>query len=208
MSYETTLIKDNWFGVLARRKRELLLNNASKGAKMLIAVFGGASFPKDSPVLEAAYRIGFQLAQNGAMVFNGGYGGVMNASAAGAVAADVETIGVTCDNLRRSAHSEFIRNEWKVDRWDQRLLALVWLADGYIVMPGSSGTLVELSLVIETQIKGFIPGRPVVCFSDFWEQTVKRIDSAADRIKFSDSPEECVKIVTGRKSSRNHKDPD
>lgn len=197
MGYETTVIGENWFGILARRKRELLFDKASKGSKLLIAVFGGASFTENSPVWKSAYDIGYQLAQSGGIVFNGGYSGVMDASASGAVAAGGDTVGVTCDNLRRSAPSQFIMNEWKVDRWDQRLLALIWLADGYIIMPGSSGTLVELSLVIETQTKGFIPNRSVVCFGKYWEQIVKRIEGTDHRIRFSESPEECVRIVTG-----------
>lgn len=196
MNTETSVIKESWFELLAYRKRELLRSIGSgSGSTRLIAVFGGSAFQRKSRVWKYAFQVGSELAKRNAIVINGGYGGVMEASAAGARECDGHAIGVTCKNLPESSPNKYIDNEWKVERWDQRLVVLVWLSDGYIVMPGSSGTLVELSMLIETQMKEFIPMRPIACFSRHWRPIVKRVLDNPAMIHFTDDVSECVDIV-------------
>ncbi len=192
---EISVIDESWFQILARRKRELKSKRQGSPNSRLIAVFGGSAPVKDSRQYTDAFLIGAELAKRGAIVFNGGYGGVMDASAAGAQSEGGISVGVTCDNIPEGKLSDSLTHEWHVDRWDQRLFALVFLADGYAVMPGSSGTLVELSMVIETQMKGFIPERPVVCFGRYWQPVVKRIAGTKVAIKFSGKPDRVADIL-------------
>ncbi len=193
---ETTLINESWLAILARRKREILIGHDSQHPCRFIAVFGGSSVQEDSPTWRKVFRLGRELALRGAVVYNGGYGGVMAASAAGARSVGGNAVGVTCDNLPEKDPNPYIDMEWRLDRWDERLLSLVWLADGYAVMPGSSGTLVELSMVIETQLKGFIPTRPVVCLGSYWKPVVRRIYGTGSMVLFAGSPIECAKLLT------------
>lgn len=189
-----SVISESWFRVVAQRKRDLMMQEGEK-ALPLIAVFGGAAAIKGDEAWGLSYEIGKELGRRKAAVINGGYGGVMEASAKGVVETGGVSVGVTCANLSLNAPNKYIQNEWHLDRWDQRLLALIWLADGYVVMPGSSGTLVELSMVIETQGKGFVPARPVVCVGDYWKSIVDRILSTKGNVHFSDDPKRCVDIV-------------
>ena len=106
-------------------------------------------------------------------------------------------MGVTCSDLPEKQANPFIVHEWLCERWDQRLLGLVWLADGYVVLPGSSGTLVELSMVIETQLKEFIPIRPAVCFGSFWKPVVQRIIGTNKIVHFAGTAKLCAKLAVG-----------
>ncbi len=192
---EVSFIKESWFEILASRKRELLTTVHGSRKPRLIAVFGGSAVKKGSKAWRWSYDTGAALAKRGAIVMNGAYGGVMEASAAGAQDAGGITVGITCSNLPVNEPNEYIQHRWHVPRWDQRLLALVFLADGYVVMPGSSGTLVELSVVIETQLKGFIPIRPVVCYGRYWQPVVKRIIQPDGMVYFARKPEQVAQIV-------------
>lgn len=191
---EISVIRESWFEILAHRKSELKLDKAS-GNRRMIAVFGGAAPSKDSPNYKGAFKVGRELAKRGAIVVNGGFGGVMEASAAGARSVSGTTVGITCSNLPAKVN-DFIEVEWQVNRWDQRLLALVFLSDCYAVLPGGSGTLVELSVVIETQIKGFIPARPVVCLGQHWLPVVKRISGTTDMVSFARTASKLAEVLT------------
>ncbi len=194
---EISVIKESWFEILVHRKSELQQQITETGKLRMIAVFGGAVPSKDSNSYKRAFAVGKELAKRGAIVVNGGYGGVMEASAAGAHSAGGTTIGITCTNLPGKLN-EFIDIEWHVNRWDQRLLALVFLCHGYAVMPGASGTLVELSAVIETQFKGFIPPRPVVCLGRYWNSVVKRIGGTSEMVTFARTPSNLAEILTSK----------
>lgn len=189
-----SVISESWFRVVAQRKHDLILKEGDK-ALPLIAIYGGSAAVEGDGDWKMSFEIGRELGRRGAAVINGGYGGVMEASARGVVEEGGVSVGITCDNLSARKPNRYIQHEWKLDRWDQRLLALIWLADGYIVMPGSSGTLVELSMVIETQNKGFVPARPIVCVGNYWESIVDRILGMRDAVQFSDDPIECVNLM-------------
>ncbi|MBM3329570.1 MAG: LOG family protein [Calditrichaeota bacterium] len=190
-----SVLDDGWFKVLAQQKRQIPLERGGNGPLPFIAVFGSAQVDPASAIWQNAFRLGVELARRGAVVINGGYGGLMEASSAGARSAGGITVGVTCDNLPEDAPNPYIDHEWKTDRWDQRLLALVWLADGYCVLPGSSGTMVELAMVVETQLKGFIPRRPIVCLTRFWQPVVRRVVAEPTMVQFAPTPRECANLV-------------
>lgn len=192
---ETSVINEGWFTLLAQRKSKLKYQSGGDRPRRLIAVFGGAEIHRGSPAWKRTFNLGLELAKQGAIVMNGGYGGIMEASAEGARSIDGDAVGITCDNLPVRDVNEFINQVWHVNRWDRRLLALVWLADGYIILPGESGTLVELSMVIETQLKGFIPARPIVCLGSYWKSVVNRIDGTRKMVSFGQTPQECVDMV-------------
>ena len=192
---EVSLVNESWLSIYARSKRSLQLGQDKNSPRRLIAVFGGNATGEDSSSWQNSYKVGQEVAKRGGIVINGGYHGVMEASAAGARSVDGVTIGVSCDNLPEEHVNQYIVHEWNLKRWDQRLMTLVWLSDGYVVMPGSSGTLVELSMVVETQFKGFIPSRPVVCLGDYWKPVVERIAGTRDLVSFASTPEECVEML-------------
>jgi len=191
---EISVVDESWFNILARQKRELKFADSLSNPHDFIAVFGGAGASPDTPEGKAAYDIGKAIAESGAIVMNGGNSGMMEFSAAGARSVGGTTVGITCENLPGKAN-RYLMHEWSLERWDQRLLSLVFLADGYVVMPGSSGTLVEISMVIETQNKGFIPARPVVCWGEHWKPVVERIPEAMPIVKYARSAEQVIQLL-------------
>ncbi len=61
-----------------------------------VTIFGSSIPTEDSGPYEEARRLGFLLAKQGYGIVNGGYGGLMEATARGARDAGGRTVGVTC----------------------------------------------------------------------------------------------------------------
>jgi predicted Rossmann-fold nucleotide-binding protein len=107
------------------------------------------------------------LAQAGFAVATGGYGGVMEGVSRGAKEAAGKVFGVTGEVFRSPAN-RWVEEEIRVKNWQERLVKLVELGAGYVVLPGGTGTLVELSVVWEWINKGFLPVKPLVILGEFW----------------------------------------
>lgn len=141
----------------------------------IITIFG-SSFPKPGDdEYEFAYQLGKKLGENGFSICNGGFYGTMEASAKGAVAVGSSTIGITIDSFGLKAN-KFIQNEIKCKSLFERITKLIELGDGYIVLKGGTGTLLELSAVWELTNKNLIKKKPIAAHKDYWNDLVKLID--------------------------------
>lgn len=192
---EITIISDSWFMTMAQRKQELRRRLGSNA--QFIAVFGSSMTEPGSRDWIRAFEAGAALARAGAVTMSGGYKGIMEAASAGAASVGGTVVGITCRNLPEKSANPYVTDDWSTERWDQRLIALVWLADGYILCPGSSGTLVELSMVLETQARGFLPIRHVVGLGPFWKSVVQRIVDSDRLISFASTPRKAAQLVLG-----------
>lgn len=162
-----------------------------------IAVFGTSKAGESDPDFQLAYQVGYSLAAAGFVIANGGYGGTMLASAKGATAAGGRVLGVTCRAFRRGKANPFVTEEIPTDALDQRLAKLVELGDGYVVLPGGTGTLLELATIWEHKNKGFeTAGKPILVFQPFWEPVIKAMQEADSRsagcITVVDTPDQVV----------------
>ena len=119
-----------------------------------VTVFGSSSPAPGSPAYAAAYRIGRAVARHGLELVNGGYSGTMAAAAEGARAAGGRVIGVTVSTFTYARPNPYLSREIRARDLFARLTRLIALGDIYAVLPGSTGTLVELSLVWELLNKG------------------------------------------------------
>jgi len=166
-----------------------------------VTIFGtGRAKPADSAYM-LAYRIGKLLARAGFIIANGGYGGTMLAAAKGAAEAGGEIIGVTCSAFKRSSANEYVTREIVTDSLDERLDTLIKLGQGYVVLPGGTGTLLELAKVWELKNKGFLEaGRPIILVSGFWKPLVDLVaadDPRSSRyVSRADEPEQVKDILT------------
>ena len=143
----------------------------------VVTVFG-SSFPQPlSPAYQLAYDLGQAIAQAGWTLCNGGYGGTMEAAARGACEAGGHTIGVTCGAFgRRCGANAFIRQEIPTFDLLARLNTLVRLASAYVVLPGGTGTLLELALVWELLNKRMIRrAAPLVLLGKHWGPVVELV---------------------------------
>jgi len=163
-------------------------------ANNVVSVFGSNEPRAGEQAYRTARAVGRRLAELGFTVANGGYGGTMEASARGAKEADGQTIGVTC-SVWRSRPNNYIDHIFATHTLSQRVETLIAMGKaGYVVLPGATGTLLELATVWEMIEKSLIPARPVVSVGRFWGPLVRTISSARPKgagiITMVDTPDE------------------
>lgn len=154
-----------------------------------ITVFG-SSLPKPGePEYEDAYTIGKLLAQNGFNVCSGGAQGIMDAVSKGAVAEGKEAIGITVA-MFNAVSSKHLTHEVKCDTLFQRLDNLIEYGDGFIILPGGTGTLLEISLIWEMFNKEISNHRPIACLGELWKSIVAPME---ERVKYENRKTNLVK---------------
>ncbi len=166
----------------------------------VVTIFGtGRAKPGDS-AYELAEETGTLMARAGFAIANGGYGGTMSAAAKGANEAGGKIIGVTCSAFKGSKANQYITREIITDSLDERLDKLVKLGQAYIVLPGGTGTLLELAKVWELKNKGFLKtDKPIILLGDFWKPLIELLnidDPECSRyVKFVEEPKQAVKLI-------------
>ncbi len=142
-----------------------------------ITIFGSSLPGEGSAAYEEARLLGRRLAESGFAVCNGGYRGLMEASARGAREAGGHTIGVTC-TIWPAAANPWIAEEVRTNSFLERLLALIERGDAYVVLPGGTGTLAELALVWEMMNKSSLANtvggrKPLLVMERYWQPVVE-----------------------------------
>ncbi len=148
-----------------------------------VTIFGSSLPGEGSPAYTEARRLGRLLAQAGYAVCNGGYQGLMEATARGAREAGGHTIGVTCEIWPRAANP-WIVEEVRTATFSLRLMTLIERGDAYIVLPGGTGTLAELALTWEMMNKGTLSktvgGRkPFLVAAPYWQPVIACLQQEA-----------------------------
>ncbi|MBI4166615.1 MAG: LOG family protein [Acidobacteria bacterium] len=141
-----------------------------------ITIFGSSLPGEGSAAYEDARLLGRLLAERGYLVCNGGYGGLMAASARGARESGGHTIGVTCA-LWPAVANPWIVEEVRAATFLDRLINLIERGDAYVVLPGGTGTLAELALVWEMMNKSALAqtvgGRkPLLVVTPYWQPVI------------------------------------
>jgi len=167
----------------------------------IVSIFGTARARPGQPVFELAEDTGKLLARAGITIANGGYGGTMLASAKGAAEAGGQVIGVTCSAFK-ARPNQYITRQIVTHSLDERLDTLIKLGSAYIVLPGGTGTLLELAKVWELKNKGFLDAeKPVILVGDFWKPLLELVasdDSGSTRsVTQADGPDQAVRLITG-----------
>ncbi len=119
-----------------------------------VTVFGSSSPLPGTPAYAQAIQVGQIVARHGLELVNGGYTGTMEASARGAREAGGTAIGVTVRTFTYAPPNAWLTRVIEAPDLFRRLSVLMALGDLYVVLPGSTGTLVELSLAWEYFNKG------------------------------------------------------
>ena len=137
----------------------------------LIAVFGSSTTQQGEPGYRLAYDLGRELSRAGASVMTGGYSGAMEACSKGAREQGGHVVGVTVDLFE----SRSPMNRWVVERVHTshlyaRLEQMIERASGYVVLPGSIGTLTELFLAWTLVSVGGRAPAPLVLLGDHWTE--------------------------------------
>ena len=111
-----------------------------------LAVYCGSATPADPVYIETARAVGRALAERGiGVVYGGGKLGLMGAVADSALAAGGEVIGIIPQALvdAEVAHRGLTELH-VVDTMHQRKQAFTDLSDGFVNLPGGTGTMDEL----------------------------------------------------------------
>ncbi len=137
----------------------------------LIAVYGSSIAQEGDDAWRLAYALGRELVDAGADVMTGGYGGVMAACSKGAHEAGGRVVGVTVELFEARGPV----NPWVTERVHTpdlfaRLRHLVEHADGFVVAPGSVGTLTELFLTWTLVSVRSKADAPLVLLGDHWDE--------------------------------------
>lgn len=141
-----------------------------------ITIFGTGRAKRGDPAYAMAYDTGKALAQAGFAIVNGGYGGIMEAAAKGAAEAGGKSIGVVCSAFKSSTANKYITRTIVTSSLDERLDTLIKLGQAYIILPGGTGTLLELAKVWELKNKGFLESeKPIILVGRFWKPLLELV---------------------------------
>lgn len=151
--------------------------------KKNICVFCGASEGCRPEYREQAEQLGKILAQqNRRLIYGGGNKGLMGIIANAVLAHGGEVIGIIPERLVKAetAHHSLTRLE-VVDNMHQRKARLSELADGFVAMPGGTGTLEEVFEVWTGMQIGYHE-KPVALFNvaEFWQPMLNFLQHAVN----------------------------
>ncbi|MCX8650293.1 TIGR00730 family Rossman fold protein [Gilliamella sp. B2776] len=151
--------------------------------KKNICVFCGASEGNRAEYRVAAEQLGVLIAnQNRRLIYGGGNKGLMAVIANSVLAHGGEVIGIIPERLVKAetAHHNITRLE-VVENMHQRKARLCELADGFIAMPGGTGTLEEVFEVWTGMQIGYHE-KPVSLYNPakFWEPMMNFLQHAVD----------------------------
>ena len=173
----------------------------------VVTIFGSSRPKPDDEEYCRAYSLGAELARAGVVVCNGGYAGIMEASARGAKEAGGTTIGVSFTALGPKQHNPWIDRVVQEDTLIHRAMRLVELGDAYVILKGGTGTLLEFSLVWEYMNKGLLPEKPIILLGRFWNGVVdtlnnelawEGLEQCTRFVQQVDTPEDAIKALKSR----------
>ncbi|OHB55450.1 MAG: hypothetical protein A2Y07_07690 [Planctomycetes bacterium GWF2_50_10] len=169
-------------------------------SRKVISIFGTSRAEPGSEIFQLAHSLGKALALAGFDVANGGYSGTMLAAAKGASEAGASVTGVTCYAFKRSKANEYVTKEVSTADLEQRLSTIISLGDGYVVLPGGTGTLLELAHVWELKNKHFIDrAKPVILLGSFWRPVVELVgrddQKSLSYVDFAADPDDAARIL-------------
>jgi len=142
-----------------------------------VAVFGSSRVHEDHPLYGEAYQLGRRLAEAGFEVVTGGYEGAMEAVSRGAREADGTIHGVTLSLFDPLKPNPWLTAEVRARLLGERLDRFYDLADAFVVLPGGTGTLLELAYVWNLAVIGALNHRPILLLAQPWRTVVNFLAS-------------------------------
>lgn len=166
-----------------------------------IAIFGTGKARAGDSAYMLAEEVGRLLAEAGFTIANGGYGGTMEAAAKGAAEVGGKIIGVTCSAFKSNTANKYVSRTIVTASLNERLDTLIRLGQAYIVLPGGTGTLLELAKVWEFKNKGFLEkDKPIIFVGGFWKPLVDLVTTddpnSSEHIKLADGPEQAARLIS------------
>ncbi len=145
-----------------------------------VTIFGSSVPQPGDKEYEDAYLLGKYFGENGFNVCSGGYMGIMDAVSKGANEEGVEAFGITLD-IYNATPSAYLSENYAAHTLFERLEKLLSKGDAYVILPGGTGTLVELALVWEYFNKSMMDHKPAAIYGRIWKNLYNEME---DRIAF------------------------
>lgn len=147
----------------------------------VVAVFGSSTAAPGDGVYEAAEHLGGLLATNGHTLVTGGYGGVMEASSAGAARRGGRVVGVVAPTVfpGRPGANRWVGEVIEATSITERVHRIVSMAQAFVAFPGSVGTATELLMAVNVGHVASESGRPpplVLIVGDHWADLVDLLE--------------------------------
>jgi uncharacterized protein (TIGR00730 family) len=144
-----------------------------------VTVFGSSTTALYSAEYNNALELGRNLAAKGFNIATGGYGGVMEAVLKGASEYDVKRIGI---GLKDSANeiNIFVDEKIYAENYIERLGLLLDIGDIYIVLPGGTGTLLELVAAWALKERNYNE-KAIICVGDVWYEMLQTLGFYSER---------------------------
>ena len=155
-----------------------LYNGGKEMSRPMVAVFGSGSCQPGQDMYEKAYDLGRLLALAGYDVMNGGYGGVMEATAKGVQESGVseaKTTGVVMTHKPQG--NQFLTTTAVAGDFFDRLRMLITKPTAHLVFPGETGTALELltCLLWRKKFQSQAPGIIISKDDAEWDKIVKAV---------------------------------
>jgi uncharacterized protein (TIGR00730 family) len=174
----------------------------------ILAVYGSSVVRPGDAAYQLALELGREAARAGADVMTGGYHGAMEACSRGAHEAGGHVIGVTVELFEaRGPVNAFVRERVHTADLYERLRHLVDRADGFIVLPGSIGTLNELFLTWTLVAVGGRRDAPIVLLGAHWQAFVAAlrhpdmvVPHLFEYLRITEHPAEAVRLALGKRA--------
>jgi len=164
-----------------------------------ITIFGSSKLEENIPDYQKAVLMGRLLSQAGYVICNGGFSGIMEASARGAKDAGGKTIGIVSEEFGRKPN-RWIDEVRVAKSWRDRLFQLIETGDGYVVFDGGTGTLTELFTTWEMLNKKMMK-KPMIIFGTYMGTLVKELQKQPFVLN---NP--CLKVATAAQDVLNYFD--
>ena len=127
---------------------------------------------------ENIVKLGRLLAKKGFEIISGGFGGTMEDISKGAKEVGGKTIGVTYYKWKDKSYkgpNKYIDEEIKTKDIFERIDVMMKNSDAFVVLPGGTGTLLELAACLEYINKGLSKPKPIIALGDFWKSIADRL---------------------------------
>jgi len=184
-----------------------ILQLKKPAAERVVTVFGSSRpAPGDADYLVAA-DLGREIGRAGFTLCNGGFGGIMAASAQGAKEVGGRTIGVITTAFGSNGANPWIDTIITKSSLVERMMELIALGDAYVILKGGTGTLLEFAAVWEFINKNILPEKPVIVVGSFWDGVLSTLreelawegqESCIRHVTVVGSPGECAGILRRR----------
>ncbi|MGC9078566.1 MAG: LOG family protein [Candidatus Kapaibacteriota bacterium] len=148
-------------------------------------IFGSGDCSPRSKLYKTAQKLGETLGSKGYNIANGGYFGVMEASAKGAAKFNVERIGVVFKNYK-DYPNKYITKIIEANSYLDRLDKLITIGDVFFLLEGGSGTLLEFVSLLALSQRN-LKSAPAVCIGRKWTKILRclnKILNYKDTIQF------------------------